>query len=346
MQTPVYLFSPEKIRNNFRALERAMPLCELYYALKANSEIEVLKVLKDVRASFDVASEEEWLKLIHLGVSPNLILCSLPVKAEEMIGRLYQGGCMYFVFDHFDEFIKLERYAPQASKILRLYVADLGMDRIQYGMTIDEFSSMVEKHPDYVGKIDGITFYTRGCENINVFEQILERCDLVFSKLSVDRKLILDIGGGYRLTKETNGEYFVRLTENLRRLGSKYNLRFIAEPGRGVISSAGVLLTKVIMVKEKKGYFDVYLDAGEPTGVIDLPTSIRKYVGQPTPLQIKQIYRFISITCNHQVLFTLPLKFAPQKDDILLFEGYGAYSICHSSQFHSWKKPEVILEEF
>lgn len=116
MNTPYFQFSKSKIAENWRYMKNSLSSCSLYYALKANSANGVINALIDVDASFDVASINEFDMLISKKVNPEDIICSLPVKSTEMIQHLYHRGCRYFVFDCYEELVKLREHAPESKK--------------------------------------------------------------------------------------------------------------------------------------------------------------------------------------------------------------------------------------
>ncbi len=65
--TPLYLVSEQKIRENFRLLDRCLPAVNLFYAMKANPHQGILEILKKEGAGFDVASRGEFLAAIAAG---------------------------------------------------------------------------------------------------------------------------------------------------------------------------------------------------------------------------------------------------------------------------------------
>ncbi|MFC2146192.1 hypothetical protein ACFLRT_02395 [Acidobacteriota bacterium] len=350
MKTPIYLFYKERMAGNYYQLKQRLPSCDIHYALKANSEIEILTVLKDIGLKFDVASTGEFLKLIKIGVPPEHIICTLPVKSEEMIETLYRQDCRYFVFEHIQELIKLDKLARQAKKILRIYNADIIEDNIEYGMTIDEFQDLKKNFLRLFEQIDGITFFVRNPnnsasdENLENMLRVLDRCDWFLGELDHKSGLIFNIGGNYRFNKSMNDAYYDRLNNEVEKLKEKYQLRLLVEPGRAIIDSAGVLLTKVVMTKERQEYHDVFIDAGDPTGLFTRPTRVTTFAGGAKKLDKRRGYRFIGTTCSHRILFSYASKFEIQKGDILMLEGFGAYSICYSSNFHAWERPGVIIQ--
>lgn len=340
--TPYYLFNREKIIGNYQEMCKNLSLCDVYYALKPNAEMQVLETLETQGAKFEIASVEELDKLRSLYVHPSRVICSLPVKSVNMIEMMYLYGCRYFVFDDVKELEKLIKYAPESKKVLRIYIGDVQKSAIGYGMDLSTFKDMCNTSSDFLKQIDGFTFYVSKNKNISTLLAVLDRADLYLSMLE-KQEMILNIGGNYRLIGEVDQDYYKLLSEKLSSLGKKYRLTLIAEPGHGIIKSAGFLVTKVVLVKQIENEVYVYIDAGTPTGVLFEPDEItlkKEFVSTSE----KICYRFYGITCSHQLLFSKTLNFRIDEGDILEFSDYGSYTVCLSNQFHSWKRPDVILE--
>lgn len=342
MDTPYYVFSKEKIINNFYQMSKNLYLCDIYYALKANSEIEILEILNNCNAGFEIASLGELDKLEKLNINSDRIICSLPVKSIELITQLYLYGCRYFVFDTIDELIKLCQYAPNSKKILRLYIGDILDNSIGYGMRIECIKSLVDNNSSYLDIIDGVTFYVSKNKNISNLIRVFDRVDYILSLLSWENK-ILNIGGNYRLLDEVPAEFYVQLNNRLTILAKKYNLRILAEPGHGIIKNAGTLITKVVLTKKQDNEVHVFIDAGTPTGIHFEPDEVRK-IENTSELAEEILYKFYGITCSHQLLFVKKLNYNIMQNDILEFSNYGSYTICMSNNFHSWSKPIVKIQ--
>ena len=78
--TPIYVVSREKIRENFRLLDEGLPAVKFYYAVKANPCHEILEVLVEAGAGFDVASKGEIMAALAAGANPkeDLIFADTP----------------------------------------------------------------------------------------------------------------------------------------------------------------------------------------------------------------------------------------------------------------------------
>lgn len=343
MNTPKYVFNKSEIENCYNAIKEKLHNITICYALKANSEIAVLQILKEINADFEVASSEEFDKLLSINVDPNKIICGLPVKPKNMIDHLYSNGCRYFVFDMPEELNKLLIYAPNSKKILRLNINDLIPSSIEFGMPIKEIIYCLNDGRNFAKNIDGISFHISNNIDIDNCQKVIDRVEYLL-KMLPGKKMVLNIGGGYRIY--ASDDFFLKLNNRLQDLTNNFNLKLVAEPGNTVVNSAGSVFTKVIGVRKRdNNVYDIYIDAGKPTGIKTdekrIPSFIR--LVQDKPVCEERQYRFVDITCMHKPHFSIKLSSIVEDGDIFEFGDMGAYTVCLSSNFHAWKPPVVEI---
>lgn len=297
-----------------------------------------MSVLNDIGCDFEVASEGEFDKLINIGVDSNKIICSLPVKKISTIEYLYKKGCRYFVFDDKRELEKLAELAPQSKKILRIYVADVTPENIEFGMTYSEFQSVSESS-DLINKIDGLTFYILNNVDIDRLEKVLSRCEKFFEKLKANNK-ILNIGGNYDLGRNLTPNFYERLQKRINNMIEKYGITVIAEPGRSIVKTAVKLFTEVVLIKDRGEYKQIFIDASSQ--IVKLKPSNVTLVNRKNFSDKKHMYKFYENLCSHYKLFEMELDFEISEGDVLSLEDYGCYSICFSNGFHGAYPPEQI----
>lgn len=339
MQTPYYEFDLNRVQENLKILHASVQPDSLFYALKANSEMEILNALKDCNGNFEIASIGEYLKLKKIGVNSSNIICSLPIKTEEMIDFLYKEGVRYFVFEDFNEYVKLSHLASKAKKILRIDITHISPNTIEYGMTEKNLKILLNQKSMNVDNIDGITFYLAKNKDISSILSVLTYCEKIIDIIGNNK--ILNIGGNYRLPQEVGTEYYERLLKKLNSIRLKYGYVIYMEPGRSIVKSAGKLVTKIIDIKEDK--HQIFLDSGLPTGISYCPNSIIN-ISKTIEMPLKK-YDFFDITCSHRLLFSTELPFQVSVGDILEFLNFGSYSICKSSNFHGWETPHCIYKK-
>lgn len=339
--TPKYVFSKKRIEDCFLSVCEKMQGVTIYYSLKANAEKEILGILKDANAKFEVASVGEFDILKEIGVSSDRIICGLPIKPIAWLQHMYSAGCRYFVFDNDRELDKLIYYASDSFKILRISISDLVSDSIEYGMKYENAYDLL-KDSECAKYVDGLSFHISNNTRIDNFNVVMDRIETLMPLLKTDSQ-ILNIGGGYRL--DASDEFYHNLQKRIERIKRKYGVIVIAEPGNTIVNSAGSIFTKVIGIKKRKDYTDVYIDVGKPSGLKTsnkrLPESVN-VIGKENSFE-KFKYRFIDITCMHKPHFFWELNYVLEENDVIQFTGMGAYTVCLQSKFHLWEPPIIDI---
>src|SRR5581483_9270323 len=125
-KAPFFLFSKQRILDTYTEFKKCFPNAEVNYAIKANSEPEVIALLNDAGASFEAASvfELEFLKAAK--VSPDRIIYGTSVKPTEHINAFHEYGVDRFAADSFPELEKIAAAAPGACVYIRVVVNDTG----------------------------------------------------------------------------------------------------------------------------------------------------------------------------------------------------------------------------
>lgn len=341
MDTPRYEISKSKLIENYQSIKEKILDGNMFYALKANGETSVLEILRDCGSNFECASVGEYDRLREIGIPNEKIICGLPIKPEEVLTHIYEGGCRYFVFDDIRELDKMKRLASDAKKVLRMYIYDLAPNCIEFGMKMEDIIHNDET-VNMLSYIDGVSFHITNNTDINNQLKALDRVEEILKRVCWEKEtpFILNLGGSYSL----NGtdKYFEVLNERLRELKAKYNLVIYAEPGTAIVGSATRFFTKVIMSRKNGDIYDVYIDGGMPSGIVLEPKKVR-FVGDKDKNTSKKIYRFLDTTCLHRTLFVKKFKETIEDGDMLEFVDFGAYSLCFRSDFHLWDKPIVRL---
>lgn len=339
-QTPNYRFHLPTVYKNYEIIRRLLYPCnKIYYALKANGEPTIIHCLHENGVPFEVCSLEELHTVQSFAGMQAEIICSLPVKPKELITDLYLNGCRYFVFDSWKEYDKLEELAPKARKIVRLDITDLSPDAIAYGMRENTFWEEYKKGNSVV---NGVTFYNNPNISPKILTQILYRCAQTLERLTT-RPRILNIGGNYRFACDVPDGFYQSLCDNLLALkSSMQDLIIYAEPGRTIVKSAGMIVTKVVAVNHEKHPFEVYIDAGIPSGVLYPPKKIGLCYANRCPSATSTLYHFYAVTCSKKLLFSAKMHFSIKENDVLILEEMGTYSFCKANHFHGWNLPQAM----
>src|SRR5882757_2586103 len=117
---PFLILDTAIVRAKVRRFRAAMPRVRPHYAVKANPDRRVLKVLAQEGCGFEIASTAELDLLISLGVNPAEVFFSNPVKSRESIAYAAAKGVEWFVIDSVDEMRRVHETRPGAKQYLRI----------------------------------------------------------------------------------------------------------------------------------------------------------------------------------------------------------------------------------
>lgn len=342
MNTPLYVFSKEELRKNYKKISSLLVNVRICYTLKTNAEKEVLNVLAEEGASFECASIGEYNRILELGVLPERTIFGLPIKPEETITNVYENAGRYFVFEELRELEKLNRLAPDAKKILRIYVSDIAKETIDFGMPLEQIFT---ENNDWLQYVDGLSFHISHNTDLEVYCRVCERVEQILRKLNeiCEKKYIVNIGGGFHL--DAGQEFFDGVVKTNEELRAKYDIDIYAEPGECIVGTAGKFYTSVVAVRKNGRTYEVYMDSGLPQGVATRrnPSSVSIY-NNDRKAEKRRVYRFMDCTCLGTALFMKRTDLDIQEGDILEMEGCGAYTTVFCNDFHSYEKCPVICK--
>lgn len=270
---PWFQFCPSRLILSLRRFERAFPAARIHYAMKANSEPAVLKVLAAGGASFEVASLGEWqeLRAVCPDIEPERILFGTAVKPAAAIMALAGAGVSLMAADSSEELRRIAVAAPGCRIVLRVVV---GHGDSVFTMS-DKFGAPVEDVPSLVALAVDLGLIPYGL-SFNVGSQARDDrawADAIDSLGQVVRKVledgtrfeVLNLGGGYPHS------YAREQASTLEDIAAKaasalaawpYEPQLILEPGRAIVAPAVDLYTSVVS-RVRRGERDwLYLDAG------------------------------------------------------------------------------------
>ncbi len=160
--TPLLVGRKSLIRQRFLAIQQCLPQVDVYYAMKANSDRAVLRVLHELGAGFDVASEGECNRIRDVIGSLCNTVFSNPCKTVQAIRKAYAMGCRKFVFDCHSELEKLVRLPTDAGLHLRIAVparsCRVNLSR-RFGASMEQVESLATFASHHGRNITGLAFH-------------------------------------------------------------------------------------------------------------------------------------------------------------------------------------------
>ena len=365
--TPTYIYGRAAFTSAYRRFRRALrgtphSIC---YAVKANSNLAILRAFARMGSSFDIVSAGELFRLRRIGVSGERIVFSGVGKTREEIREALRARILLFNVESAEE---LEILASEAARVGRSAPAAIrvnpdieagghphiatGHHRHKFGVDWPEARRLYLLHKDSLW-IDwkGISGHIGSqITKVAPFRAAAARLAGYFRDLSNEGIALryLDIGGGLgiRYTNENPPsieEYIAVLPKSLRALGC----HLLLEPGRALIGQAGVLLTRVLYIKSSRGKTFIVVDAA----MNDL---IRPALyGATHPITTVVRPRANAKTSSADVvgpicesgdsfLHDWPMP-EVQPGDLLVIWGAGAYGFAESSNYNSRPRSAEIL---
>ena len=262
--TPVYVYNAEAIRERYRALDGALAGLphRICYAVKANSTLAVLRVLRDLGAGADIVSAGEMARVLAAGFAPDQIVFSGVGKGTEELHRL--AGIARE--ERTDVAVGI-RVNPDVTTDTHPYIST-GKSGIKFGVPLDQVTAaaaLIAAHPRL--RLTTLAMHLGSqLSDTEPFRQgighLLELAGLLRSE-GAHPIAVIDIGGGLgiRYANETPMDP-VRFAKAVVPLLAPTGYTVYLEPGRFLVGSAGVLLTQVLYRKHSGGKEFVVVDAG------------------------------------------------------------------------------------
>ncbi len=280
--TPVYVYSRAAIEENFRRFDHAFAEVShlLCYAAKANSSLAILKLLASLGAGADIVSGGELAACLRSGFPARRIVFSGVGKTDAEIREGVAAGILAFNAESEREIEKIDAEAGRQQRVARVALRvnpDIDAKSHPYistGLAHNKFGVDIARARAIFDGSRRFTHVAMTGVQAHIGSQILETAPLVetarelaalASALASEGFLIetVDVGGGVGVAGPgerplTPEEYGEAVLSELRRLP----FRILIEPGRAIVAPAGVLVTRVLYVKENRGRRFVVTDAG------------------------------------------------------------------------------------
>ena len=361
--SPCYIYSYEIITNNFLKYKKETRNQDLIcYAVKANSNINILKLLAGLGSGFDVVSGNELKRCLTAGVDKNKIVFSGVGKSYEELEYAINSEILSINIESVGEFKRISKIANKLNKKVNCALRvnpDISIGSHKYietgsktskfgldGQSIDEILKL--SYEDNLIKICTVACHIGSqISDENLIIESLECIKSIAAKLEDKGHQIefLDIGGGlgirYRDENEVNPK---ALLDKVKNVLKNTDYKIILEPGRSIIGASGILVTKVEYIK----------DAGEKRfAIIDvgmndfIRPSLYEAWHEVREVENKDInshtYDLAGPVCETGDVLAENRELKVLPGDYLAFMDVGAYGSVMSSNYNSRLKPIELL---
>ena len=347
---PFLLIDSSIIREKARRFAAAMPRVRPHYAVKANPDPRVLRIMIEESAGFEIASVAELDMLLAQGVAAADIFYSNPVKSRDQIAYAAEKGVEWYVIDSLEELRKIHSIKADAKLYLRLDTPNIGSDwplAGKFGAHTSEVRDIIAMAAKLKADLAGAAFHVGSqCRNPENWRVGIEKARAVFdhmTKVGLNPRL-LNIGGGFPVRHvkpipeiEVIGEVVNRALEAF-----PAKVKVIAEPGRFLVSDAGYFVCRIMGTATRASKRWMHLDAGLFGGIIETAEGL-KYKIRTDRSGPDMPWNVAGPTCDSidVVMRDEPLPSDLQEGDYLYLRNAGAYTTAYASTFNGFPLPEV-----
>jgi diaminopimelate decarboxylase len=378
--TPLYVYSSQTIVDHYQRLDQALNELnhEICYAVKANSNLAVIRLLADQGAGFDIVSGGELYRIIKAGGNPAKCTFAGVGKNREEIGYALRRGILSFNIESEKELNAIDETARAIGKrapiAIRVNpgVAASTHKYISTGKTEDKFGIAIDRVAELYSRAKAMSnIAIRGVQmhigsqitDSKPFVQAIEKMLPLVKQLKSDCGIeFFSIGGGLGIVyqgslesgdkvwwKEDGSKHALTIADYAKAiipLLKTLPVRVLLEPGRFLVGNAGVLLTRVLYVKKTPLKTFVIVDAG----MNDLirPALYQGY-HEVVPVreakdQLVANVDVVGPVCESGDFFALdrPLP-QVETDEVLALMSAGAYGFTMASNYNSRPLPAEIL---
>ncbi len=365
---PFYVYSEATLRRHMQVFQKAFgdadPL--VAFSVKANSNLAVLKVLASEGAGADVVSGGELMRALKAGIAPEKIVFSGVGKTGDEMRAALEAGIYQFNVESAPELDALNALALEINKrapvALRVNpdVAAGGHDKISTGRKEDKFGVAWEEARGLYARardmkgvdVVGVDLHIGSqIADLAPFEAAFTKTAGLISNLRADGCAIerLDVGGGLGIpygntAAPPHPDDYAAL---IKKLTAPLGVRLIFEPGRMIVGNAGILVTRVVYVKEGVARKFLIVDAAMNDLIRpalydahhDILPVIKNEDAAPTT------YDVVGPVCESSDFFAKQRTLPEMKPgDLAAIMSAGAYGAVQASQYNTRPLiPEVLV---
>ena len=352
--TPLFIISKTLLLEQVARFRKLLPRVEPFYAVKANPNPEILKVLAGAGLGFDVASAAEIEWVLAAGATPDRLVYANTMKRNESIEFACKQKVNLMTFDSEYELLKIAEHAPGTRVMVRVKVPNVGSVvelSLKFGADPSDAVPLLLKAQRLGLRPVGVCFHvgsqcTHGSNYLEAFElmKIIVN-DALLKKLPLD---IIDIGGGYPIRHfDTDEDWFSSMAPamnlELNRLFDS-NLRIIAEPGRAMVGPSSLLLLSVVgkSIRNNKHWY--FLDDGVYGALSGTIFDHCRYQFSALRKGTTQLSTLAGPTCDSLDIISSDEEL-PELDfgDLLFAQNIGAYSLASATTFNGIPPAKAIM---
>lgn len=360
--SPVYVYDANKISAQYERLTKAfaaVPSLRINYAMKALSNVSVLKLMRKLGAGLDTVSIQEVKLGLHAGFAPEQIIFTPNGVSMEEIEEAASLGVQLNI----DNLSILEQFGskhPQVPVCIRInpHVMAGGNSKISVGHIDSKFGISIHQIPHILRIVENTKMHINGIHmhtgsdilDIDVF---LYAAEILFDTAKHFRELkFIDFGSGFKVPYKEGD-----IQTDIEELGEKLSQRFLEfcklygrnltlafEPGKFLVSEAGFFLVKVNVVKQTTSTVFAEIDSGFNHLIRPMFYGATHFIENiSNPEGKKRFYSVVGYICETDTFASNRQIAEISEGDILCFRNAGAYCYTMASNYNSRPRPAEVL---
>ena len=362
--SPLYVYDAATIEHQYNRLKNAFSKVEnlrINYAMKALSNLSILKLMKKYGPGLDTVSIQEVQLGLHAGFSPDSIIFTPNGVSFEEIEAAAELGVQINI----DNLSILEHFGTKHPKIpvcirINPHVMAGGNENISVGHIDSKFGISIYQVPHILRIVENTGMHINGIHmhtgsDILDIEVFLYAAEILFDTAKQFKELdFLDFGSGFKVPYKKGD-----IETNIEELGKKLSKRFLAfekeygrtltlafEPGKFLVSEAGFFLAKVNVVKQTTSTVFAGIDSGFNHLIRPMLYGSQHSIENiSNPKGKERYYTVVGYICETDTFANNRRIAEIHEGDMLCFKNAGAYCYSMSSNYNSRYKPAEVLSK-
>lgn len=360
--SPLYVYDAEKIQSQYLRLEKAFSKVNhlrINYAVKALSNISILKLLKQMGSGLDTVSIQEVRLGLLAGFSPEMIIYTPNGVSMEEIETVAALGVQINI----DNLSILEQFGtkhPTTPVCIRInpHVMAGGNSNISVGHIDSKFGISIHQMPHLLRIVENTGMHINGIHmhtgsDILDIEVFLYAAEILFEVAAQFEYLeFLDFGSGFKVPYKKDDiqtdveELGKKLTKRFNTFCAEYgrDLTLTFEPGKFLVSEAGFFVAKVNVVKQTTSTVFAGIDSGFNHLIRPMLYGSHHHIENiSNPKGKERFYSVVGYICETDTFASNRQIPEIKEGDLLCFRNAGAYCYSMSSNYNSRVRPAEIL---
>ena len=361
--TPSYVYSASQIRNNFLDYKNSIRTEDkVCFAVKSNSNINILKFLNGLGSGFDVVSGNELRRCLVAGADPKNIVFSGVGKTAEEIELALEEGIFSINIESESELERIIQISKKIGKIANCAIRvnpDISAESHPYittGLKSSKFgvtSKVAIIMSRSIQESESINLIGLACHigsQITKSKLILDSLDHLIdlaNEINKESKSIsfLDIGGGLGITyKDEEAANAKEIMTGVLDKIKELDFNLVVEPGRSIVGNAGVLLSRVEYLKETDASNFAIVDAGMNDLMRPSLYSAWHDISAVKDLETpEKSYEIVGPVCESADSLAKDRVLKIKEGSVIVIHDVGAYGNVMASNYNTRLRPPEIM---